>query len=245
MRDKFQFEQALINKLCEAEDAFDSLLAKAKQILQSLADPTIYPAAVEILLQDSRVREIYFLERGLVKITHTSRDGKERIIGLRFPGTLLGAASIALQKPSIVAATTLTRCYFHKIMAADFLHLLRTSSEFTWYFQQAQSYEIFQLLNSLVQLGGYSARQRLEQLLWQLALRPNMDDSEKEARIRLPLRHADIAEIITVTPEYLSRILKHMEQEHIIRREKGWLIIPDIKRLFHSEILQRSESTII
>ena len=43
------------------------------------------------------------------------------------------------------------------------------------------------------------------------------------------MKQVEIAELIAVTPEHLSVVLKRMEQQGIIRREKGWLIIPDAK----------------
>jgi len=50
-------------------------------------------------------------------------------------------------------------------------------------------------------------------------------------RIHNPLKHWEIAQLISVTPQHLSRLLKRLEEEGIIRRNKGWLIISDYQRL--------------
>jgi len=48
--------------------------------------------------------------------------------------------------------------------------------------------------------------------------------SNNEMRLQMPLKHWEVAELIAVTPEHLSRVLRQMETEGILRREKGWLI---------------------
>jgi CRP-like cAMP-binding protein len=53
----------------------------------------------------------------------------------------------------------------------------------------------------------------------------------KSARVNLPLTRVEIAQLLAITPEHLSRVLNVMEQEGIIRRDKGTILIPDIARL--------------
>lgn len=95
------------------------------------------------------------------------------------------------------------------------------------------SHEVYDQVAHLVQLGGAPARHRLEQLLWNFvsALEPN--GSEQTIRIALPLKQWEVAELIAVTPPYLSHLYKEMERDGMLQRRNGWLIIPDPQKLWH------------
>jgi DNA-binding transcriptional regulator YhcF (GntR family) len=60
-----------------------------------------------------------------------------------------------------------------------------------------------------------------------------MHQQEKQAliKIRLPLKRREIAQMIGITPEHLSRVPKQIKQEGIIREEAGHLIIPDVCKI--------------
>jgi len=79
-------------------------------------------------------------------------------------------------------------------------------------------------------LGTLTARQRLEQLLLQMI----SSKSQKEMRLKWPLKLEEIAQLIAVQPEHLSRVLKEMEEEGMIQREKGGIVVSDPQRLFNS-----------
>ncbi|MGH2376405.1 MAG: helix-turn-helix domain-containing protein [bacterium] len=53
----------------------------------------------------------------------------------------------------------------------------------------------------------------------------------------MPLRHWEIAQLLAVTPAYLSRLFNRLEQEGILLRRKGWLTISDPDNLWHNSDL--------
>jgi CRP-like cAMP-binding protein len=61
------------------------------------------------------------------------------------------------------------------------------------------------------------------------------DGAESHTPIRLqsPLKHLEIAQLIAVTSEHLSRLLNQLEQDGLRRRRKGWVIIQDPRKLWH------------
>jgi DNA-binding HxlR family transcriptional regulator len=36
------------------------------------------------------------------------------------------------------------------------------------------------------------------------------------------------------TESYLSRLLKELEEDGLLQRDRGWVIIPDLEKLWHS-----------
>ena len=201
------------------------------QGIAGLAPAQEYPAQIGLFKQDTLPHEVYLIEAGLVKLTHIEGNGKELVVGLRSSNWIIGASAVILNKKHGFSAETLTGCQIRRITVPFFLDLLRHDREFAWNFQQVQSYELYDQLSQLVGFGCLSARIRLEQLLSQLISTLGFKAGETMIQLQLPLRHWELAELIAVTPEHLSRLLKEMQLEGIVHRDKGWIYISDVRRL--------------
>ena len=91
--------------------------------------------------------------------------------------------------------------------------------------------EVLSHAKKLGVLGCASARERLRGFLSRLV--PDIckpSGSKHQVKIHLPLKHKEIAQILAVTPEHLSRLLKEFEQDGFIKREKDGLILIDTGR---------------
>jgi CRP-like cAMP-binding protein len=108
---------------------------------------------------------------------------------------------------------------------------MKTNSHLSWYLHQMHSHEFYDHVAQVAQMGCLPARQRLEHFLKELISALGPCESRREIRLHLPLKLWEIAELIAVTPEHLSRMLNHMEKEGTIRRNKGWIILSDIRQL--------------
>lgn len=183
-----------------------------------------YPADTHLFQQDCLAHDVFLIESGLVKLIRVEREGRELITSLAFPGGLIGASSVIIQESYPVTAVTLTKCSLRRISADAFRNLLRTELQFSWYLHRLHSYEILNQVIRVAQLSCHPARHRLEQLFLQLSSAMELHVSNNEIRLEVPLRHWEVAELIAVTPEHLSRMLHKMETEGKLRREKGWLI---------------------
>lgn len=191
-----------------------------------------YQAGVELFKQGSLSDFVYFIESGLVKITSLCESGRELITCLRSPGWLLGITSVILQKPNLVQATTIMYCHLRAMSAATLLDLLATDIRFACFSQQALSREVYEQITPMVELGCCSARHRLERFLWDLASEFRHPVSP-EVRLRMPLKNWEVAQLLAITPAYLSRLLNQLEEEGILHRKNGLLVIPEPQRLWH------------
>ncbi len=245
MNNQWPSEATIKNRSLHREDTLVPLDTELWEQVEDLAPLQVYPAAVELFRQGSPPQSVYYIERGLVKLILLEEEGGELVIGLRSPGWLLGAASVILQEPYALTAITLTPSYLRRIPARSFIELVKSNAHFSWYLQRMQSRELLDQLARVMQLGCLSARHRLEQLLWQLASDLELGQPQKgakEVRLNLPLRHREIAELIAVTPAYLSRLFSQMEQEGLLQRSQGWLIVSDPQALWHGSDLNRTTS---
>jgi CRP-like cAMP-binding protein len=203
------------------------------EAIQRLAPPEECRARTQIFQQGAAPAEVIVVERGFVKLSCLSEDGKELIVGVRSRGAMLGAASAIIGMPHPVSATTLSGCLLRRVPLGKFFELVRADAQFCWHLHEVHCRELYDQASQLVALRYLSARQRLENLLWQIISVMEFDARRAPARVRLPLKFLDLARLIGITAEHFSRVLKQMEQESIIRRENGALVILNPQELYH------------
>ncbi len=198
----------------------------------------IYPPTVELFSQGAPPADVYFIHSGMMKLTRSEDNGQEILLDLRFAGSLVGSAAAIRQKPHPFTAITITRCALTRWSSGKFLSLLATDVALAARVREFLSDEVLDHVSRISQLSCLPARQRLEQLLWQFCERfpPNHAASRLEttSRLQLPLKHYEIAHLLSITPTYLCRLLNALEKENVISRSKGWIIISKPSELWHA-----------
>jgi CRP-like cAMP-binding protein len=189
------------------------------------AEPTAWsaPPGLELLCQGEPVRSVYSLERGLCKVVWRRPGAKASLIGLRGPGSLVGAESALAGANAAHSVITLTTCSVTEVEAEGFRELVRTNPELSWQLHRRQSRELVAETTRVAELAGCAARERLLRFLEQArngafglagdpnALRPR----------RLPLKQKEIAEYLGIATQHLSALLRSLEAEGLTIPEAG------------------------
>ena len=195
----------------------------------------LYPPNTEIYRQGTPANAVYLIERGLVKLTCLEPNGTEVIVGLRRRHWLLGAPAVLLERNFAFSVTTLIPCCLRCISSNGFLQLMHADAEFSRQLLRMFSEEIYSHGTNVAVLGCMPARDRLTRFLRDLALEQGHANGpaelQKPMRLQIPLKLKELAQLIAITPEHLSRLLRELEQQDIIRRDKGWLILTDPSKL--------------
>jgi CRP-like cAMP-binding protein len=192
---------------------------------------TGYPAGIELFQQGGTLDSVYFVAHGLVKLTDIQSDGRVTILGLRSRGWIVGAAAAIRRHPYPVTATTLTRCQLFRVGVRRFLTSLQRSAGLSWYVHDMHARELHDQLAQEVGLRSLTARERLEHFLATLLPQRGSAARPVEFRLELPLRLWEVAQLIAVTPAYLSDLLGQLETEGVVRRSKGTVTITRPDRL--------------
>jgi CRP/FNR family cyclic AMP-dependent transcriptional regulator len=190
-----------------------------------------YPRAVEIFRQGMSANGAYLLHSGIAKLNLVEEDGRELIFDIKFSGALIGTAAAFLQKEHPFSAVTLTECCLQYIPAQTMRAILETDNALSSYIHSAHCFEIYEHAARISTLVCLTARQRFEQLICRLARALGAQRSERELKLRLPLKYWEVAELLAITPEHLSRLIRQMQREGILRLQKGCLILSDIDHL--------------
>jgi CRP-like cAMP-binding protein len=175
--------------------------------------------------------EIFLIHEGIVKLVWAENRGKQTIVGLRWPGYPLGVPSAVTGEVSPTTAETLVRCVLQRIPVQEFIRHLQENPELAWKMHQIQSRELCEQLNSLGELACCSARSRLARVFKRLISAGQADIKGPRARLRLPLKQREVAELIGITPEHLSRIVHDLSRSGLLYLRNGWIIIPNPQSL--------------
>jgi len=190
------------------------------------------PSQFELLQQGYPVEDVYLVKAGIIKLIRLDEDGNELIVGLRSAGAVLGAASAILHKPHPVSGITLSRCSLYRFPVRAFLGMVKRGDDLCWHLHRVHSGEVYDQANQMIGLKYRSARQRVENMLWDLA-KSSEEAALKSIKLEVPLKQREIAQLIGITPEHLSRVLKQLEDDGILSRVNGSLNLIDLEKLYH------------
>ncbi len=184
-----------------------------------------YPSLTQIFKQDEAAEDVYLLHEGLIKLVWNDEEGSETIVGLRWAGHFLAAPACIAKAANPATAVTLEPVLLERISRERFLNLLRTNTAFAMRVHDANSREILEQTNNLGALACVPARERLERLLQYLTQELPDQLCLPDGRVRLPVKHKDLAALLAIRPEYLSRTLHKMAAAGTLTLKGEWIIL--------------------
>jgi CRP-like cAMP-binding protein len=144
---------------------------------------------------------------------------------VRQSGTLIGVEAAIAHEPNLASAVTVTECSLKRFPTRQFCEVIRQYPDLSWHLHQLNASELLEARAALLELKSHSADRRLKRLLLQVI--PELGSTHRHnGSVRLPLRHWEIAQVLGVTPEHLSRLLKRLEKEGFLDRKDSFLVIP-------------------
>jgi CRP-like cAMP-binding protein len=203
---------------------------EALAIFRQHSSLQIIPAGQELFRQGDELREVLLIETGLVKMSRTEINGDERPIQFRSSGGILGTAAVFSGKPALMTATALNRCEVSRLSAESFRGLVRNNPALTEYLLETLSLMFYEQAVHRSQMKSLPARARVALLLLQFLPDPEQARNG-DIRLELPASHHDLAGFLLMSPEHFSRMLRELEDEGIIRRRNGWIIVVSLAQL--------------
>jgi CRP-like cAMP-binding protein len=218
-------ETAIVNP----QPSRDALLSGADE--RSLPLTYLYPRGAELFIQGEMLQEVLRIVSGIVKLTLSDAAGRQSIAGLALAGDWLGTAAVIVRQPTPVSAVTCSDAVLRRMPAATFRRQLLHDSELSLQIHQAHSRELCKQTTWISKMCSLGSLERLQCVLCRFAATHSRTTSGSSIKLQLPIHHWELAEFIGVRPEHLSRLLAELEAKDLIRRERGWIVIPDRERL--------------
>jgi len=163
---------------------------------------TLYPADAAIYSQGDRAGPLYLVEFGTVRICRLTADGRRQISAFHSAGDVFG-----------FEAGDEHESFAESIDGAG-IRVLRTSAgqEATGSILMLALKSLARTQNHLMVLGRRNANERMAALLLDLSERQDDDKC-----VHLPMQRNDIADYLGITFETVSRILRALKDQGIIR----------------------------
>lgn len=169
---------------------------------------------------------LFAMRSGQVKITLSTPGGREQILGVRVGGQLLGFSAMH-DDVHPYTAEALTEVQVCKVRRADILKVIEQNPRVALRIIEKLNQELAQAQALIRDLGLKSARERVASFL--LSLIP--DPSAQTHLIPLPLSRGEMAELLGLTIETVSRNLTKLKHEGLIRTAHSHVEVLDLARL--------------
>jgi CRP/FNR family transcriptional regulator, cyclic AMP receptor protein len=223
-------EDCLSCKLC-SEGFFCQLPKSVMQAFQPLKFTLAHPAGATLFVEGQVCRGIYILCKGRVKLSASSKEGQTLILRVARPGEVLGLNATLSGIPHDTTAETGQPCQLNFVKREDFLRFLTEHGEACMHAAIQVSRECQQAYQQLRSFTMSSASQRVARLM----LEWSQDDSGiATARgIKVALTHDEIAQIIGMSRETVTRTLAAFRKQHIAELHGSTLLIQNISAIQH------------
>jgi CRP/FNR family cyclic AMP-dependent transcriptional regulator len=229
----------MINELEIFEDRFKDVLAPLSSNssftdVRTLFDP-LHSKYVErgsmLYGEGQNPRGVYILQEGRVKLSLESAHGKTLLLQIAGAGDMLGMNAAITGQPYEATAETLERCRIGFISRADLLKAL--ARDRTGYEEIAES--LSRKLSAVVEhtrmlFLSQSATEKVVRLLIQWCNEFGIDTDEGIS-ISPRLTHEEMAQMICVSRETVTRVLGSLKRKQLIKLRGKVIVIPNREAL--------------
>jgi CRP-like cAMP-binding protein len=181
------------------------------------AKPVEWRVGASLFRQGDVPRQVFAIERGFAKVQAVDEDGDECLIDVKGPGTLLGISSLFSRQPYQAAAVAGSPCVV-RIADLDVVEeTLSADPNRTRAILGIAARDTRRLTERVISLALKSSTRRL--------LRELRANPLALASTRGHLTQAELASLMAVTPEHLSRVLRQMVARGVICRERRRIVV--------------------
>ena len=185
------------------------------------------PAKQEILRQGGPALRAFALCAGVVKLERSLSDGRSTIVGVRFPGSVLGVGAALLGVPEPLSVVALSPSELMEVPAPDLVHLVRTGGDFSWQLHLEHCRELSRELEQAAGLATLSARERLDAILRLLSHEiASAPANGHGASLELPLRDYELAQLLAITPQWMCQLMRELAvRGQVLKTRNRWHLV--------------------
>jgi CRP/FNR family cyclic AMP-dependent transcriptional regulator len=193
---------------------------------QKMKFTSSYPTGAVLFVEGQVPRGVYMICKGRVKLTMASAEGKTIIVRVVEAGELLGLHSAISGDTHEVTAETLQPCQVDFVRRDDFLRLLREHPDVAANAMQQFSNYYRGACQQIRYLGlTTSAAEKLACFLLESAVKGQQ--TQQGMRFNLSLTHEEIAQVVGVTRETVTRGLAEFRHRSLISTKGPSVLIRD------------------
>lgn len=155
------------------------------------------------------------LVSGALKIADYGEDGSERILSLIHPAGLVGEMFTAVARHDVVALTDSELCLFDR---ADYDKAVDRFPALAKALLRRSTEDLSDARALIALQSRRSAQAKVAGLILAMAKAASHSSCHPSARFDLPLSRGEMASLLGITIETVSRILSRLERERLVQR---------------------------
>jgi CRP/FNR family transcriptional regulator len=179
--------------------------------------------------QGDEAKSTFLLARGIVKLTYSSPDGGQHLLGLRYPGDLIGDWWLDLRMPYPFSAITAVACEIHRIDSAQIRDRALRDRNAQHFHAETLQRDLCSLAATHLALKELTPTDILERLLWELAAALGGLAAEGNARLVMPFSNAEMADLCGLSESHYKEVRRELEKTGRVRHlaRKLWALHRD------------------
>ena len=150
---------------------------------------------------------------GALKVTASTPDGREQIVGLMFPGDFVGQLFAKEASLTVTALTETDLCVFPR---TAFERTLDAHPRMERMLLERTMSALDEARDRMLSLGRKTAQERLAGFLLELADRAGVRDDAGAIHVMIPISRGEMADYLALTIETVSRQLTRLKTAGII-----------------------------
>lgn len=207
-----------------AVDMFQGISKHLAATLMDDIDHLVCPPRSTVYVRGETSPFVYVVRSGLIKLSHHSTAGEERIVRILKSGDTMGLEALFMD-PHHCTATAIVEAHLCRVPVPLLEQLEQDVPDFHRHLLR----EFQRSLNAseavLTELSTGAARERVARLLVFLAKK------EEDAWLCTLIGRDDMGAILAIAPESASRVIAELRRSGIVGRCKGGVSACDLDRL--------------
>lgn len=192
-----------------------------------------YKKGCQFFRPEDSPQGIYYLESGQAMLSSTKLNGTEQILAIGESGSIFGkVGSVITQPDTNVTAQSITDCVVYRLGCKDTELIATEPIAGTAYMKQV-AYNNVYLLSQVLILGEKDIYLRVISELLLLAEFHGDTYDNQSCCLRVSLTQNQLASMICISREYLSKTLKKIKEKRLIIDDGRYIKIPNLDTLKH------------
>lgn len=187
---------------------FDNLTYDEKKEIAYISNSKLYQKGETIFNQGDTSKDLYIVHKGQVKISRYTKDGKEQVLRTLEPGSFTGELSLFLEDEHSNFAMVTEDTEICHLDGDKFKELLGEMPSISLKLLTEMSKRLDDTEGTVESIGAMSVEARIVNKLFELA--------QGEATFSLPYSKRDMASLLGMSSESLSRKLRELETQGLI-----------------------------
>lgn len=191
-----------------------------------------YPKGQIILYEGDAPTDLYIIKSGVIKIYDIDDQGNEKILHIiKTPAMFPMVFSLGINSLSRSFYTTITDAEIYVIPTSVVEEQMKADGELSLYMMRWFSKEIHEVLVRLSSLEKTNTRDKVTAALKFLGVHHSDGRKNGWRRVVFPISHQLLADMVGVTRESTTMVMKELQKEHIIRNPRLTVLEINFKSL--------------